>query len=59
MEFASIVILGNICSAARQAVCFTGVSEQSGDWGKENLFLKVRSLTQWLYFVGRILQNAF
>jgi hypothetical protein len=53
MKFTSIVILGKICSAARQVACFTGLSEQSGKWRKENLLLTVRSLTQWLYYVGQ------
>ena len=38
MKFTSIVFLVKICRVARQAACFTGVSEQSGEWGKDNLF---------------------
>jgi hypothetical protein len=38
VKFTSIVILGKICSVVRQAACFTGGSEQSGEWGKRICF---------------------
>lgn len=38
IKFTSIFILRKICSAVRQAACFTGVSEQNGEWGKRICF---------------------
>lgn len=38
MKFTGIVILGKICCTVRLASCFTGVSEQSGEWGKRICF---------------------
>jgi hypothetical protein len=38
VKFTSMVILGKICSAVRQAACFTGGSEQSGESGKRICF---------------------
>jgi hypothetical protein len=38
VKFTSIVILEKICSAVRQATCFTGGSEQSGELGNKICF---------------------